>query len=146
MKLVFRLKRNNLIKIISNKIMQLEFSKFVVVGIINTSINYGIFILLLLKLNFVYFIAGAIGFFSGAISGFFLNRFWTFKSDVPITIGLYKYFNVQLFCLVAHLTTQIGVTKLFGISEILSQLAGVIVTTFINFFISKTIVFNKRIQ
>ena len=51
----------------------------------------------------------------------FLNRFWTFKSDVPITIGLYKYFNAQLFCLVVHLTTQIGVTKLFGISEILSH-------------------------
>ena len=111
------MKRNNLIKIILNTIIKLKFSKFLVVGIINTLINYGIFILLLLKLNFVYFIARA--------------------------ISLYKYFNVQLFSLVAHLTTQIGVTKLFGISEILSQLAGVIVITFINFFISKTIVFNK---
>ena len=76
--------KKNLFIIISDTIRQLEFSKFVVVGIIRTLINYVIFIQLLLKLNFVYFIAGA--------------------------IGLYKYFNVQLFYLVAHVTKQIGVT------------------------------------
>jgi len=143
MKLIYRLNRNNFIRNISNKITHLEFRKFVLVGIINTSINYGIFVLLLLKLNFFYFVAGAIGFLSGAFSGFFLNRLWTFKSDVPIVFGLYKYFIVQLLCLGAHITTQIGVTKLIGISEILSQFAGIIVTTFMNYFISKTIVFNK---
>ena len=124
-------------------IMHLEFGKFVIVGIMNTTINYGVFVLLLLALNLVYFVAGAIGFLSGAISGYFLNRVWTFKSNVPIAAGFLKYFIIQLFCLGAHIATQIGVTEILGVPEIFFQLTGITVTTFMNFFISRAIVFNR---
>ena len=113
------------------------------VGIINTVINYGVYILLFIAYKVIYFVAGAIGFLSGAVSGFFLNRLWTFKSNVPIAAGFLKYFIIQLFCLGAHITTQIGVTEILGVPEIFSQLAGITVTTFMNFFISRAIVFNR---
>ena len=100
-------------------------------------------LLLLIALNLVYFVAGAIGFLSGAVSGFILNRLWTFKSNVPIAAGFLRYFIIQLFCLGAHITTQIGVAELLGVPEILSQLAGITITTFMNFFISRAIVFKK---
>jgi putative flippase GtrA len=142
MDLTNRLKRNNPATIILCKVINLEFGKFVIVGILNTTINYGVFVLLFSTLNFLYFVAGAFGFVSGAVPGFFLNRLWTFKSDVPIAAGFLKYFIIQLFCLGAHITTQICVTEILGVPEIFSQLAGITVTTFLNFFISRAIVFN----
>jgi len=143
MDLTYWLKRNNPNTGFLSKAIHLEFGKFVIVGILNTAINYGVFVLLLIALNLVYFVAGAIGFLSGAVSGFILNRLWTFKSNVPIAAGFLRYFIIQLFCLGAHITTQIGVAELLGVPEILSQLAGITITTFMNFFISRAIVFKK---
>ena len=125
---------------------QFEFCKFVIVGIVNTIINYGIFILLLRKVDIIYFIAGAIGFLSGSVSGFFLNRFWTFKCNVPIGTGYSKYFIIQLLCLGAHVITQISVTEILGVPELISQLVGITVTTFMNYFLSRKIVFNKGLD
>ena len=73
----------------------------------------------------------------------FLNRLWTFKSNAPIAAGFLKYFIIQLFCLGAHIATQIGVTEILGVPEIFFQLTGITVTTFMNFFISRAIVFNR---
>jgi len=139
----YKLKINNPNTSILNKSIHREFGKFIIVGILNTTINYGVFVLLFLALNLVYFVAGAVGFLSGAVSGYFLNRVWTFKSKVPIGSGFLKYIIIQLICLGAHITTQIGVTKILGVPEIFSQLAGITVTTFMNFFISRAIVFKK---
>ena len=126
-----------------SKIINQEFGKFIMVGVLNTVINYGVFILLFIAFNLIYFVAGAIGFLSGSVSGFFLNRLWTFKSNVPIKAGFLKYFIIQLFCLGVHIATQIGVTEILGVPEIFSQLAGITVTTFMNYFISRALVFNK---
>ena len=143
MNFTYKLKINNPNTSILNKSIHREFGKFVIVGVLNTTINYGIFVLLFLALNLVYYAAGAIGFLSGAVSGFFLNRLWTFKSKVPIAEGFIKYFIIQLFCLGVHIATQIGVTELLGVPEIFSQLAGIAITTFMNFFISRAVVFKK---
>ena len=143
MDLIYRLNKSNKRIYILSKIINKEFAKFIMVGVINTLINYGVFILLFLAFNLIYFVAGAIGFLFGSVSGFFLNRLWTFKSKIPIAKGFLKYFFIQLFCLGAHITTQISATKILGVPEIYSQLAGIMLTTFLNYFISRVIVFNK---
>ena len=143
MKLTIILNFNSLKNSILVKVTQSEFGKFIIIGILNTVINYGVFILLLFGLNLVYFIAGAMGFLSGAVSGYFLNRLWTFKSNVPIVTGFLKYIIIQIFCLGAHIITQIGVTEILGVHEVFSQMGGIAITTFMNFFISRAIVFKK---
>ena len=143
MDLIYILKKNDQTISFLSKIINQEFGKFIMVGVLNTVINYGVFILLFIAFNLIYFVAGAIGFLSGSVSGFFLNRLWTFKSNVPIAAGFLKYFIIQLFCLGAHIATQIGVTEILGVPEIFSQLAGITVTTFMNYFFSRSIVFNR---
>ena len=120
MDLIYILKKNDQTISFLSKIINQEFGKFIMVGVLNTVINYGVFILLFIAFNLIYFVAGAIGFLSGAVSGFFLNRLWTFKSKVPIAEGFIKYFIIQLFCLGIHIATQIGVTELLGVPEIFS--------------------------
>jgi len=127
---------------INQKILQ-EFSKFIVVGVINTACNYGLFILLLAGFKVNYLISGALGFSFGAIIGFTLNRKWTFKSDICYKKGIIKYLSIQIFCLGLHLATQIIVTNIFNIPESLSQLAGIVVTTFVNFILIRYLIFKK---
>jgi putative flippase GtrA len=120
-----------------------EFSRFAVVGVINTIINYGVFISFLSIFNVIFYLSGAIGFISGAISGFFLNRYWTFNSNVSLLHGSTKYFAIQILCLCIHIIVQLFVTKILMVQEVYSQIAGIAVTTFVNFVLSRKFVFNK---
>ena len=138
-----KLKNNNSILNILTFFFNYQFGKFVIVGIINTTINYVVFITMLLKFSVVYFISGALGFITGAISGFFINRSWTFKSKISLKKGFLRYFTLQLFCLCAHLLTQITAIKIFAIPEALSQLAGIFITTILNFSFSRLLVFKR---
>jgi putative flippase GtrA len=120
-----------------------EFLQFVIVGVINTLLNYAVFLLLFKETSVHYLVAGASGFFSGAGLGYILNRAWTFQSKVPALTGAFKYLLVQCVCLGAHLAAQSSVIHLFAVPVVWSQLAGIVVTTFLNFFLSRKWVFTK---
>lgn len=126
---------------ILNRLLEYEISKFLIVGLLNTGINYFIFYSLFIGFNLVYYISGAIGFLSGAVTGYFLNRLWTFNSNIPVSKGLIKYLFIQLICLTAHVTAQISATEIMGVPELFSQFIGILVTTFMNFFLIKNLVF-----
>ena len=128
--------------VINKKILH-EFLRFVVVGIINTACNYGLFLLLLAIINLNYLIAGASGFMCGAITGFILNRKWTFNSNICYKSGMTKYMAIQIFCLGLHILTQMISTNLFSVPEILSQFIGIAITTFVNFFLIRSLIFKK---
>ena len=57
-----------------------EMAKFVVVGILSTIVNYGVFVILF-KLFGVFYVTSSIaGYISGVAVGYTLNRLWTFQS------------------------------------------------------------------
>ena len=58
--------------------------KFSVVGVFGVFINYCIFLLALLIFEIHYLISGLLGYLFAAAPIFFINRFWTFKSNVSI--------------------------------------------------------------
>lgn len=118
-----------------------EFSRFAVVGGINTICNYGLFLVLLKIIGVHYLVAGACGFTFGAIIGFTLNRKWTFSSNIDYKRGIALYLAIQVICLGVHLSTQMLVTRFLGVSELLSQLAGILITTFLNFILIRCLVF-----
>ena len=82
------------------------FLRFILIGILNTSINYWVYFILFYKCHIYFMLAGVIGFLSGGISGFIMNKTWTFKSEASIMNEGLKYFLVQCFCLVLHLSIQ----------------------------------------
>lgn len=123
--------------------ISLRFIKFLCVGSINTLLNYFVFFVLL-KLGIDYRISGAIGFLSGAVCGFFLNRKITFNSTVNINKGLIKYLLVQVFCLGVHITVITIAAEIFNSPKELSQVFGIAVTTFLNYFMIKKLVFKEK--
>lgn len=120
-----------------------QFVRFCVVGVVNTALNYAVYWLLLEGAGLQYLVAGALGFLSGAVSGFFLNRKWTFAARVATGSGLARYLAVQLVCLGAHVLTQWTAAQAFGVPDRYSQFFGIVVTTFLNFFLSRALVFGK---
>jgi putative flippase GtrA len=65
-------------------------SKFVVVGIISTVLNYALFWFLAQILSVNYLVSSISGYLFGLICGFLINNFWTFDfGEVNLTIVLW---------------------------------------------------------
>ena len=118
-----------------------QFLRFCLVGLLNTAINYGVFLALLSYHIMPVLVAGAIGFSSGALSGFFLNRAWTFAGTSTGTVsGMKGYMLVQVISFAAHTSVQ-KVALMLGSAPEFSQLFGIVVSTFVNFTLLKWLVF-----
>ena len=92
------------IYLFSNKVLR-QIKTFCIVGLLNIVINYSIFYIFL-NLYIDYKVAGILGFLAGGISGFFLNRKFTFESSLSVQKGIALYFMVQIVSLIGHLITQ----------------------------------------
>lgn len=116
------------------------FLRFCMVGVINTLINYGLFLFLLNVLQWYYLLAGALGFLAGAVCGFFLNKKFTFQANISNT-KIFHYLLVNIFGLFLNMLVQYIMVDFFAISAHYSQLFGIIVTTFSNFLLAKRFVY-----
>jgi putative flippase GtrA len=74
------------------------FLRFLLVGVINTVVGLSSMLLLLNLWGFSYWLATFTGNSIGAGTSFFLNRTFTFKSQIPITAGAPKFLAVIAVC------------------------------------------------
>lgn len=125
----------------SNKNLQ-EFIKFCIVGVANTAVNYFFYMLFLFAWSAHYLIAGVIGYLAGAVFGFIVNRKWTFKSTIANTY-LFVYLAINVFSLLINGLIQWVVVEKLHVAIILSQACGIVVTTFINYFLTRKLVFQR---
>lgn len=119
-----------------------EFIRFCTVGVGNTSVNYLIYAFLLMSLHFHYLVAGVIGYLSGAVFGFIVNRKWTFKVEIS-NFYLIVYLLINVFSMLVNALIQWIVVEKLHIMVELSQICGIVATTFINYFLTKKLVFSK---
>lgn len=118
-----------------------EFIRFCTVGVGNTSVNYIIYAILLMGLHVHYLIAGVIGYMGGAVFGFIVNRKWTFKADIS-NYYLFIYLLINVFSMSVNALIQWFVVEKLHVMAELSQICGIAVTTFINYFLTKKFVFS----
>lgn len=119
-----------------------RFVRFCLVGFVNTAISYGVFLALLEMGRVPYLLAGPIGFLSGAVTGFFLNRGWAFRSSIATRNGLIRYLAVQVVNLASFWTAQWFAGEVVGIPKEWTQLAGTGVSLFVHFTLLRLFVFN----
>ena len=117
--------------------------KFIIVGIFGNILNYLVFLLFFKVFNFNYLIAGVIGFLSPNPILFYLNRNWTFKSQVRYR-RMYLFFIVSAMGLGVHSSTQFIVYEFFGVPKIFSQLLGQLSSAILNFLLQKFFVFKEN--
>jgi putative flippase GtrA len=96
--------------ILINRETIIQFLKFGMIGLVNTGIHYGVFLLLFRPFGFHYLLASSIGYCAGLINSFILNKRLTFR-----TMGTRTDIEFAKFVLVnvLALATNLGALKVF---------------------------------
>ncbi len=121
-----------------------QFVKFGIVGVSNTTLAFAIYTVLLKVFGVWYLAASAIGFAIGAINGFLLNRRWTFAGHVGDALTPVRWGVVQGCGLAANL----GLLYLFvhgaGVEKLLAQAFATAIVTVITFLANRAWTFRTH--
>jgi len=138
-------------------VLPIQFIKFLLVGVLNTGIDFGVLNLLMfltgITSGFYYSLFKAISFTCGVTNSYIWNKRWTFKKGKSLEKKEFsKFFSVSLvafgvnICTASVLVNIIG--PIGGISPYvwanISALAAAGFTTLINFFGYKYLVFKDK--
>lgn len=120
-----------------------QFIRYIVVGLISFSVEYGLFVLLYKVFEIWYIFSHASVYFVVFWLNFFLNRLWSFKSIDNICKQLMMYSVLFVFNLVVATLIIYLLSELLSFSPLISKflVMGAIVPW--NFIIYKTIIYKK---
>lgn len=133
--------------------MKFTFVRFLMVGLINTMVGLSVMYLLLHGFGLSYWISTFLGNSVGACISFFLNRRFTFKSDISVLTGLFRFITVILisyfisYSLGESLVQSLLNNNVTFISKGKTDLAVLISTflyTLLNYLSQKLFVFHKK--
>lgn len=124
-----------------------QFAKFVMVGLVNTAIDFFIYFSLTRGTEFFerhLLSANIIAFSIAATNSFFWNKKWTFRDQGKNYHTQYSKFLIVSIggLIIAQLIFVLGVHYL-KISDIITKLAAVVIVTFWNFALNKWWTFRK---
>ena len=120
-----------------------QFSKFAVVGVISTVINYLIFYLLLEFAGVNYLLSSGVGYICGVFAGFLLNKYWTFNAVEEEKGEIVRYYIIYLLSLGLSLGFLKITVEYFSMDARIANILAIGITTCTNFIGSKYFVFRK---
>ncbi len=124
-----------------------QFAKFVMVGLVNTAIDFFIYFSLTRGTEFFnqhLLSANVIAFSVAATNSFFWNKKWTFRDQSKKYHTQYaKFLIVSIGGLILSQIIFVFGVHYLKISDILTKLAAVIIVTFWNFALNKLWTFRK---
>lgn len=134
-----------LIKIFYDK----TFLKFIIVGIVNTAVGAGVMFALYNVFHCSYWISSIMNYVVGSIVSFFLNKYFTFKSNAfSLREVIYFTVNIAVCFFIAY-----GVAKPFAVyllsgysvrvQENTAMLIGMVLFTGLNYLAQRFIVFKS---
>ncbi|MDC3418509.1 GtrA family protein [Aquibacillus salsiterrae] len=136
------------------KVITKQFSRFLVVGIINTVVGLStMFLLLHLQLN--YWVSTFVGNAVGACVSYFLNRTFTFNSTVSIHKSIVRFLVVIGACyfIAYYVGIQLATSVIWKLAnlplahaEVVAVLLGTGLYTVLNFLGQRTFVFDHRLD
>ena len=123
--------------------LQKQFFKFLVIGVLSTLVNYLCFYVLFKHYLVYYLFSSALGFVAGVFVGYGLNKTWTFQVSKSSERYLHKYFAVYcISLLISILILKFMVSTLMFVPE-LANFVAIGVTTCTNFLGVKFLVFKR---
>jgi putative flippase GtrA len=116
-------------------------SRFAVVGVINTAVYYGLY--LLLRLLMPYLAAHLLAIFIAMVGSFFLNCYWTFQTRPTWR----KFAAFPLTNATNYVLTTVGVVVLvewFGVDERIAPILAALAAIPVTFLLSRRILRGGR--
>ncbi len=116
-----------------------EFLKFAIVGGSGVIVNMGCFFLITRYAGLKIEYASPIAIEISILTNFFLNNIWTFRkrnTKVGLASRILRYHLVTGLAGLVNYGTLLLLAKMFGVHDLIANLIGIIVGTFINFFLN----------
>lgn len=124
--------------------MNKSFHRFLIVGAVSTAVNYALFVMLFTTTALSYLVASMIGYISGMLFGYVLNRSWTFGADVPSTLHeIFLYAAVYAFSLALNTVVLAGGVEVVGLSPLIANIVAIGVSTCSNYIGLRFFVFSR---
>jgi putative flippase GtrA len=115
-----------------------QFIKFAIVGVLNSAIQYLVFLFLYSLTGTPYLLASIIGYLAGMINSYILNRRWTFGSrNQKLFTELSRFVAVNL----VSLGVNLGLLYLLVSTGVMipqwAQIVAIVGSTLVNFVLNK---------
>ena len=111
-----------------------QFVKFSLVGVLNTTIHYGVFYTLYEFLGLYYILASGLGFCLAVTNSYICNKYWTFKSrGADVGREFVKFFIVNIVSLSINLACMAILVELFDLHPPVAQVVTIGITLIVNF-------------
>ena len=119
-------------------------SRFLVVGLTSTALNYIVAMVLFYLLNIWITLSTIIGYLAGLSLGFYLNKTWTFEDTSRNNFKLIlKYFFVYGISLFFAVLTVNFTIIIFNLPEYIAVIMSIIVSTILNYLGLRNWVFSE---
>lgn len=119
-----------------------EFSKYLLVGLLNNGVNFAVFSIIVYLSPPSHIIAASVGFVAGGFTNFVLNRRWTFrKKHAANMMEVGKFIAVSLSSLVINAIVVYVAVDQLKFSKNFGWLCGVGTAAVYNFILFKVWVF-----
>ena len=119
-------------------------SRFLVVGLTSTALNYIVAMVLFYLLNIWITLSTIVGYLAGLSLGFYLNKTWTFedtsKNNFKLILKYFFVYGISLFF--AVLTVNFTII-IFNLPEYIAVIMSIIVSTILNYLGLRNWVFSE---
>ena len=124
--------------------LRFQFFGFVVAGGFATVLNYGVF-LLLMSIDISYLMAASVGYVSGIVVSFSLNRLVVYRSAQAVGLQFARYAGIYLVALGGQLIFLAMLVR-GGLEPLWANAIAIVVVVVLNFFVVRRFVFGPRIS
>ena len=116
--------------------------KFSIVGILSTVFYYGVFVFFYKIVNFHYMLSSIIGYVSGLLLGYQINKNWTFIDQIDKSkIYIVSYITVYVVSLISSQISLLYFVEILLIKPLYANIFAIVLSTVMNFLGTNFFVF-----
>lgn len=119
--------------------------RYLLVGVANTLVGLGTIYFCMYVLHFGNVPANAVGYLTGMVLSFTMNRLWTFKHSGAIAPALLRFVVVTGVAYAANLLTVVVLTEGLGMNRYFAQAAGAPPYTLVGYLGSRYFAFRHTV-
>lgn len=139
-----------------HKLFSLKFTRFIIVGVLNTIIGTAVMFLSYNLLHTGYWISSALNYIVGSIFSYFANKYFTFNSKKKSWKEVIRFvLNISICYFLAYGLAQPLVTRAFSfvhlnfsdsLKDQFAMIVGMVFFVIVNFIGQKVFVFRKQTE
>lgn len=124
----------------------MQFFRYIISGVINTAVGYGVFFVLLRIFNVSPEYANAVGYCIALFVAFTLNKVFVFNNSISNRKLMPKFVVAYILSFTANQLVLMIFYRIIGMSAEISQIFSMASYTFIFYFLNKHFVFSERVR